>query len=92
MTGVVVDVGHGATHIVPVAEGYVIGGSIKSFPIAGRDVTLFIQQLLQVIDLIFEFLKSQSLILTNFLSHLLRIMHIKVLTLFNSVSKVLHAF
>lgn len=49
MTGVVVDVGDGATHIVPVADGYVIGSSIKSIPIAGRDVTVFIQQLLQVL-------------------------------------------
>ena len=48
MTGVVVDVGDGATHVVPVADGYVIGGSIKSIPIAGKDVTLFIQQLLRV--------------------------------------------
>ncbi|PPS17241.1 hypothetical protein GOBAR_AA03332 [Gossypium barbadense] len=47
MTGVVVDVGDGATHIVPVADGYVIGSSIKSIPIAGKDVTLFIQQLMR---------------------------------------------
>lgn len=48
MTGVVVDVGDGATHVVPVAEGYVIGSSIKSIPISGKDVTLFIQQLMRV--------------------------------------------
>ncbi|KAH9772888.1 actin-related protein 3 [Citrus sinensis] len=47
MTGVVVDVGDGATYVVPVAEGYVIGSSIKSIPIAGKDVTLFIQQLMR---------------------------------------------
>ncbi|VFQ87677.1 unnamed protein product [Cuscuta campestris] len=47
MTGVVLDAGDGATHVVPVAEGYVIGSSIKSIPIAGRDVTLFIQQLMR---------------------------------------------
>ncbi|KAG8641690.1 actin-related protein 3 isoform X2 [Manihot esculenta] len=47
MTGVVVDVGDGATHIVPVADGYVIGSSIRSVPIAGKDVTLFIQQLMR---------------------------------------------
>ncbi|XP_070055910.1 actin-related protein 3 isoform X2 [Nicotiana tomentosiformis] len=47
MTGVVVDVGDGATHVVPVAEGYVIGSSIKSIPVAGKDVTLFIQQLMK---------------------------------------------
>lgn len=48
MTGVVVDVGDGATHVVPVADGYVIGSSIKSVPITGKDVTLFIQQLMRV--------------------------------------------
>lgn len=48
MTGVVVDVGDGATHVVPVADGYVIGSSIKSIPITGKDITLFIQQLLKV--------------------------------------------
>ncbi|PHU17849.1 Actin-related protein 3 [Capsicum chinense] len=47
MTGVVVDVGDGATHVVPVAEGYVIGSSIKSIPISGKDVTLFVQQLMK---------------------------------------------
>jgi actin-related protein 3 len=29
------------------AEGYVIGSSIKHIPIAGRDITLFVQQLLR---------------------------------------------
>lgn len=48
MTGVVVDVGDGATHVVPVADGYVIGSSIKSVPISGKDVTLFVQQLMRV--------------------------------------------
>lgn len=47
MTGVVVDVGDGATHVVPVADGYVIGSSIKSIPITGKDVTCFIQKLLK---------------------------------------------
>ncbi|CAI9775345.1 unnamed protein product [Fraxinus pennsylvanica] len=47
MTGVVVDVGDGATHVVPVADGYVIGSSIKSIPVAGKDVTRFIQQLMR---------------------------------------------
>lgn len=47
MTGVVVDVGDGATHIVPVADGYVIGNSISSIPLTGKDVTQFIQQLMK---------------------------------------------
>lgn len=49
MTGVVVDIGDGGTHVVPVAEGYVIGSSIKSIPISGTDVSLFVQQLMRVI-------------------------------------------
>ena len=48
MTGVVVDVGDGATHIVPVADGYVIGSSIRSIPLTGKDVTQFVQQLMKV--------------------------------------------
>jgi actin-related protein 3 len=48
MTGVVVDAGDGMTHVVPVADGYVIGSSIKSIPIAGRDLNIFIQQLMRV--------------------------------------------
>jgi len=47
MTGVVVDIGDGAPHIVPVVNGYVIGSSIKSFPFSGSDVTQFVLQLLQ---------------------------------------------
>lgn len=48
MTGVVVDAGDGMTHVVPVADGYVIGSSIKSIPVAGRDLSNFVQQLMRV--------------------------------------------
>lgn len=47
MTFQVVDSGDGVTHCIPVAEGYVIGSCIKHIPIAGRDITYFIQQLLR---------------------------------------------
>uniref|UniRef100_A0A915B150 Actin-related protein 3 n=2 Tax=Parascaris univalens TaxID=6257 RepID=A0A915B150_PARUN len=47
LTGLVVDSGDGVTHCIPVAEGYVIGSCIKHIPIAGRDITYFIQQLLR---------------------------------------------
>jgi actin-related protein 3 len=47
LTGTVIDSGDGVTHIIPVAEGYVIGSSIKHIPIAGRDITYFVQQLLR---------------------------------------------
>lgn len=47
LTGIVIDSGDGVTHCIPVAEGYVIGSCIKQIPIAGRDVTNFIQTLLR---------------------------------------------
>lgn len=47
LTGLVVDSGDGVTHCIPVAEGYVIGSCIKHIPIAGRDITYFIQSLLR---------------------------------------------
>src|ERR1044072_4941672 len=47
LTGTVIDSGAGVTHVIPVAEGYVIGSSIKSIPIAGRDITQFVQSLLR---------------------------------------------
>ncbi len=47
LTGLVVDSGDGCTHAIPVADGYVIGSNIKSIPLAGRDVTSFVQQLLR---------------------------------------------
>jgi len=47
LTGTVIDSGDGVTHVIPVAEGYVIGSSIKHIPMAGRDITAFVQQLLR---------------------------------------------
>ncbi|XP_062235244.1 actin-related protein 3B-like isoform X2 [Platichthys flesus] len=47
LTGIVIDSGDGVTHTIPVAEGFVIGSCIKQIPIAGRDITFFIQQLLR---------------------------------------------
>jgi actin-related protein 3 len=41
--GLIVD--NVSTH--PKAEGYVIGSSIKHIPIAGRDISAFVQQLLR---------------------------------------------
>ena len=39
--------------IVPVADGYVIGSSIRSIPITGKDVTQFVHQLLKVASFAF---------------------------------------
>jgi len=47
LTGTVIDSGDGVTHVLPVAEGYVIPSSIKHIPIAGRDITNFVQQLMR---------------------------------------------
>lgn len=47
LTGTVIDSGDGVTHIMPVVDGYVVGSCIKHIPIAGRDITAFIQQLLR---------------------------------------------
>lgn len=47
LSGTVIDSGDGVTHIIPVSEGYVIGSSIRSIPIAGKDITRFVQQLMR---------------------------------------------
>jgi len=47
LTGTVIDSGDGVTHVIPVAEGYVIGSSIKHIPLAGRDITAFVQTILR---------------------------------------------
>jgi len=47
VTGTVIDSGDGVTHVIPVFEGYVIGSCIKHIPLAGRDVTNFIVQMLR---------------------------------------------
>ncbi len=47
LTGTVIDAGDGVTHVIPVADGFVLAGSIKSMPIAGRDLTAFVQQLMR---------------------------------------------
>lgn len=47
LTGAVIDSGDGVTHVIPVADGYVIGSCIQHIPLAGRTVTSFIQQLMR---------------------------------------------
>lgn len=47
LTGTVIDSGDGVTHVIPVADGYVIGSCIKHIPMAGRDITNFVQQMLR---------------------------------------------
>lgn len=43
LTGIVVDSGDGVTHVFPVSDGFVIGSCIKHIPLAGRDITKFVQ-------------------------------------------------
>ncbi|KAF8994009.1 actin actin-like protein [Cyathus striatus] len=47
LTGTVIDSGDGVTHVIPVAEGFVIGSAIKHIPIAGRDLTQFVLNLMR---------------------------------------------
>lgn len=47
LTGTVVDSGDGVTHVIPVSDGYVVGSCIKSIPIAGKDITQFVHQLMR---------------------------------------------
>jgi actin-related protein 3 len=47
LTGTVIDSGDGVTHVIPVVEGYVIGSAIKHIPLAGRDITAFVQKSLR---------------------------------------------
>ena len=42
LSGVVIDSGDGITHVIPVADGHVIGSGIKQLPLAGREVTNYI--------------------------------------------------
>jgi centractin len=52
-TGVVLDVGEGLTHCIPVYEGYALPHSISRSDIAGRDVTRHLQLLLRKSSLAF---------------------------------------
>ena len=47
LTGAVVDAGDSCTSCVPVVDGYVLGGALRSLPVAGRDVTRHVQKLLR---------------------------------------------
>ena len=47
LTGTVIDSGDGVTHVIPCADGYVIGSAIKHIPIAGRDISQFVLNLLR---------------------------------------------
>lgn len=46
-TGTVLDSGDGVTHIIPVVDGFVINSCIKHIPLAGRNMTSFISDMLR---------------------------------------------
>jgi len=46
LTGLVVDSGDGLTHVIPVADGFVIGSCIQELPLGGRHVTQFVNDML----------------------------------------------
>lgn len=46
LTGLVVDSGDGLTHVIPVADGFVISSCIQEINVAGRHVTQFISDML----------------------------------------------
>ncbi|CAB4040870.1 actin-related 3, partial [Paramuricea clavata] len=47
LTGTVINSGDGVTHVIPVDEGCVIRSCIMCIPIAGRDITYFVRQILR---------------------------------------------
>lgn len=47
LTGVVVDSGDGQTHIIPVADGYVVNSCIQEIPLGGRQVNEFVGDMLR---------------------------------------------
>ena len=47
LTGTVVDSGDGVTHVIPVVDSFVVGSCIKHIPLAGRDITRFILEMMK---------------------------------------------
>ena len=47
-TGVVLDSGDGVTHVIPIAENYLLQHQIKRLDIAGRHITNYLTRLMQI--------------------------------------------
>jgi len=63
-TGVVLDVGEGLTHCIPIYEGYALPHSICRSDVAGRDVTMDLQLLLRKSGLAFTTTAESDLVKT----------------------------
>ena len=46
-SGLVVDSGEGATHIVPVADGHILASGVRQIPVGGGDISNFVLQSLR---------------------------------------------
>lgn len=53
-TGVVLDVGDGVSHAVPVYEGFAVNSAVRRVDVAGRDVTEYLQTLLRKAGWVFH--------------------------------------
>jgi actin-related protein 3 len=47
LTGTVIDSGDGVTHVIPVVDSFVVGSCIKHIPLAGRNITKFIMDMMR---------------------------------------------
>lgn len=60
-TGTVIDCGHGETHAVPIYEGYAIPHARLTMPIAGKDLSEYMFQMLSKPGII-ENIKDDSFV------------------------------
>jgi actin-related protein 2 len=61
LTGVVVDIGDGVTHVCPVIDGFCLQNSIARLNIAGRDITRYLIKLLLLRGVNIRFILSQTI-------------------------------